>query len=271
MKPYYSVVQHFILNERSIEDRPFLGIIPFPWLNETISPRAGISQEIFRDGTYLLSVGPNFKGELPKVRKGDYIYSISLLPRIYSFNGMIITKESGQQGYDISIEMRVSNATRFMEMYHNSQDPANWVSTQFEQVFEYFASRMGDVTEEKIGPWLEKQIAMFSQQCGIQITRPTWFLHATNTGQREATKNEDAEQAARRRKREMEIEYDLKMHEERLKRDLEREQKEFNRQEKARQNDFARSEQKKKQILEEQIKLLSSTVSGLIPGDRDNR
>ncbi len=269
MKPYYPEAQHFILNERSIEDRPFLGIISLPWSGQTISPKAGICQEIFRDGTYFLSVGPNFKGELPKVHKGDYIYSISLLPRTYGFDGIIMTKDSKQQGYDIHVEMRVANSTRFMEMYHTRQDPARWAFMQFKQAFEYYASRMGEVTEAKLGPWLERQVATFSQACGIQVTHPVWFLHAFNQDQKDATKKEDIEQTARRRKWEIEIEYDLKMHEERLKRDLEREQKEFSRAERAKQNDFARSEQKRKKVLEEQIKLLSSTVNGLIQINND--
>ena len=264
MRQYYPEARHFIVNERSIEDRPFLGIIRIPGRGQIILPEEGISQEIFCNGVYAHSIGPNFNGKPPKVHKGDYIYSISLLPRAYSFDGFIITKDGQQQGYDMHTELKVVNPTRFMEKYDNKQDLAWGVFTQFKQVFEYYASKLEDTTGAKIGPWLEKQIVMLSQTWGIQVMHPTWFLHVSYGNRKDVTKEDDKKHVAQRRMQELDIEYDLKIHEERLKRRFESVHESLLREEKARKNNFARSEQKKGQVVKEQIRLLSSTVDGLV-------
>jgi hypothetical protein len=258
--------QHFILEEKLIQGHSFLGIISLSWLGQTIAPKAGISQEIYRNGTtYAHSVGPNFKGELPKVYKGDCVYSISLMSRTYSFNGVIVTTDGKSRSYDMHIEMKVVHATRFMEAYHHSQDPAHSVFTRIKQTFEYYASKMEEVTEAAISPWLDRNVAMCTQQYGIQVIHPVWFFHASN----EILRKEDPELAAQRKKRELKREYEIKIYEEQLKGDLEQVQKDLRRHEKARQNEFARSERKKGEVINEQIRLLSNTVTSLIQINND--
>jgi hypothetical protein len=259
--------QHFIVEEKLIQGRSFLGIISLSWSGQTIAPKAGICQILYRNGTtYAHSVDQNFRGELPRAYKGDCVYSVSLMPRTYNFNGVITTKDGKARSYDMHIEMQVVHATRFMEAYHHSQDPACSVFIQFKQAFEYYASKMEDMTEATLAPWLDRQVAMFSQRYGIQVIHPAWFFHASH----EIIRKEDIVQAAQRKKRELDIEYELKIHEELHKGDLERVQKDVRRDEKARQNEFARSEKKKGHVINEQIRLLSSTVTSLIQVN-DNR
>ncbi|MBO0792462.1 MAG: hypothetical protein J2P36_16155, partial [Ktedonobacteraceae bacterium] len=217
---YIPEARHFILGESHVTSRSFLRIISLPWLSRVISPKAGICQEIFRNGTYILSVGPNFKGPRPKVRKGDYIYYISLAPRAYSFSGAMVTKDGAQRSYDMHIELKVVSSTRFIEMYDNKQDPARQIFMQFKQTFEYYVSKMGDAAKGTIDPWLDRQVAMLSQEYGIQVIHPTWFFH-TDDNKSNPTEQEDIEQAAQQRKREIEMEYDLKAYEEHIKLDME--------------------------------------------------
>ena len=256
MKTSSPDAQHFILGRETIQGHLFLGFIPMPRSDQTITPKASISQVIYRNGTtYSDSVSPNFKGKL-KVYKGDYVYSISLAPRTYHFDGVITTKEGKQRGYDMHVEMGIVNASRFMDAYDHGQDPAFTTFTYFKRAFEYYASRMEEITEANLNPWLNRQATTFTQDYGVQVMRPVWFLHPSQ----EIIKPEDANQVLLRRKREIDLDYDIKIHEERRKGDLERARNDI----KEWKNEFARSEQKKRHVFDEQIRLLSKTVDSLI-------
>lgn len=137
------------------------------------------------------------------------------------------------------------NVTRFMEAYHHSQDHTHSAFIQFKQAFEYYASTMEDITEANLSPWLDRSIAILVQSTGIHISHPVWLFHTPP----EIIRKENIEEATQRKKRELELEYGLKIHEERLKGDFEKVQKDLRRDEKARQNEFARSERKKGRLL----------------------
>jgi hypothetical protein len=260
---YYPQSEHFILKAHLIEDRPVLGFIRLPWRCQKVSPHPKKWHEIYRQGVHWLSVGPNFKGSPPRLRNGDYVYSISLSSRTYGWNGNMVTKEGKPRNYEMYVELKVAYPRRFIELYDNHQDPAWEVWERYKQISEYVV-KLGEGAEEKMRPWLEKHATMLSQQYGIQVMNPVWFFPGEASGPKNTPQADETAQIIERGKRGLEITYRLKEYEEQLKRELEKEKRAFDREEQEKKNRFAQREQLYKRRNEEQIRFLASIVDNLI-------
>ncbi len=266
--------EDFIIQSWSVENYTLLGIISIPWPKQTLVPAAGISQVIVRENSPLCSIGPTFKGTIPRLYQGDAIYHVSLAPYIFSFDGVITTIDNRQRNYSFQGEFRVSNPTCFISKYLDldGPDPAQRTYTQLKETFEYYCSKLSDPSKENIRLWLDRHMTTINQACGIQLTNPAWFFHAAHTT-KSVSREESMKWEIEQKKQDLAADYELRTYEEELKlgmdEALERRRTDFHREQSSKHNDFSRQEKMKKQILAEQINLLSNIVTGAIRINND--
>ena len=258
-----------------IGGRPVLGRMPLPLFDQVVPVINGFSQEVFRRGGYLGSVRPTNSpvekaGSLDvihpiKVRRGDIIYRITLAPQPYHFLGTVQSKDKYQRIYDMSIVLMVNNATRLIEWYHQSKDPAGWVIRCFKENFERWATGIEHDKLNSARPSWDNIAQLLSNRCGIRITQPKWSFGADPIRERDW----EIRRHADLRKVEIENEHEIKKLEEQLQRERERAQKEFEQEEKSRHNEFIRGEKLKNRQNEAYMQLLSETAKELMTMNRE--
>ena len=266
---YFPEFESFIINERPVSGYLLFGRIPLPLFNEVILPIEGVNQEVFHNRTYSYSIRyQNARGtgkNSQKVRKGDYIYYISLAPRPYHINGKITTKDGNTRTYDMSFELVITDSTYAIQKYHNKEYPVNWVITQFTGAFEYCISKMENGSYDKVQGWLNRKAIEFSKDCGIKVEHPNWFFHTLY----DTLGKDEIQLNVEQRKRELLADNEIKQLEEQIRMERERAKDDFAREKREKHNEFARRENMRKHINEAQASLLSNTVDDLILINKD--
>ncbi len=140
-----------------------------PFLQESIVAIKGISQEVFRDGQYQGSVRA---GHLPsmKVRRGDVIYRVNLIPWQRTFVGTFVTKERYQRIYDMRIELEIVDPHLVLQQCFDGHNIAEALERSFQAMFQSYASRVDSAKLNSIEGWLNDWIARQQAACGIRIT-----------------------------------------------------------------------------------------------------
>lgn len=252
-----------------IEGRAILGQIPLRLFGRVVPVTEGVSQEIFRGGQRIGSIRPpgitsgNAEDMISapiKVRKGDVIYRVSLVPQPYNFVGTIQTKDGYQRIYDMHIELVVSNSVLFIFWYCQGNDPANSVISQFKEDFQIYASKFDHDKLDSLRPVYNNFNNWSSNHYGMKVTNPQ---HGFRKDEKRV-KALEIQQNAELRKREIEAEAEIKALEEKFRMARERRQKEFDREEKKNQSDFARAQRLQHHLNEARIKLLNKTVDDLV-------
>src|SRR2546430_15649919 len=100
-----------LVDEVVVSGRPILGRILLSLFDQDILVKEGVSQEVFRGEEYLGAVRPaSFYKEkasslntLPhkKVRRGDIVYLVKLVPQPYNFTGTVQTQDKYQRIYEM--------------------------------------------------------------------------------------------------------------------------------------------------------------------------
>jgi len=142
-----------------------------PFLSHTLPTLQNVSQEIFRDGKHIGAVSPYNQGSsLIKVRNGDVIYRVKLLPQTYSIAGTLTTRDNYVRIYEIALELQVNDSYSLVQHYLKQMDPVNLAVTRFKTVFQQHTAQLEHDKVRNPVLLLDRWNNFFSD-LGIKITQ----------------------------------------------------------------------------------------------------
>lgn len=236
-----------------------------------------------------------------RLYKGDNIYRIPATSIPYSFQGTLTTREHYQRIYDVEVELEVQNRQSLIKEYQKSHDPARWAIYHYKQHFEAEALQHEYDRLSEIKSSLAAKSEQLNTTFGIKILNPRWNIkddpqrlqddeiyleqeRKKRSLRDEADQKESLLQLEQRneitrlrlqldtlkhqtelRRKEMELEAELKDFEARAKRESE----EFKRNEILRKNAFGREEQMRTAQHEVRMKLLNHTLEVLVASNAE--
>lgn len=238
-----------------------------PFLPHTLPNLQNVSQEIFRDGKYIGTVSPYNQGSSSrKVRNGDVIYRVKLLPQIYSIAGTLTTRDNYMPTYNMTLELQVNDPRIFVQNYLQQNDPVNLVITQLKDLFQQHAAQLEHDKIRNLELLLQRCNNTFSD-LGVKIIQIYKFtLRNDPKRTEELALSQDTEM----KKALIEAKAEIQLLDDQLIRKLKAEQKEFERQEKRKQESFNREEETSKQIheLHKELRKMAAEELKMILRDR---
>ncbi|MGH2496781.1 MAG: hypothetical protein ACRDIV_18925 [Ktedonobacteraceae bacterium] len=157
---------------RLVEVEIFMG---FPAFNHTLHVIDSVSQEVFRGDGYIGFVRKDTaraRGvEQLKVRRGDAIYKVNLIPQPSSFTGTLSTRDKYRCTYDMPINLIVSSPFLFLQEYRRSSDPVRSAVEQFKRWYENHATNFDHDQIASISLPVENWNVVLNRYTGLQITQ----------------------------------------------------------------------------------------------------
>ncbi len=279
-----------LIEDADVKGVPLLGLIKVPWFDQIVPAKENVVQIVFRGENLVGSVYPpsssvDTTGQanlLPvKVRRGDIIYTVSLISQPHTLSGVFSTKDGYTRTYQAYLELLVNNPRACVKRYRIDGDPTAWIIPGFKNTFEQTMSRYVHDESNSAKFTLDTLNAQLSTSSGIIIQDFTWsssidprreqeceFQRKLEVRKRDIVAEVEAKvfelrQRTELRKAELTADAELKELEEMFRMSRERTQKQFNRDEKVKQSDFDRGEKMQARLSEARIQFLTKTVNDL--------